>query len=49
VVQSARGGGISEAAQQRIDALPRIQQAVVWSELLGKPKALRRSPDPWEG
>lgn len=26
----------------------RLQQAVIWAEVLGKPKALRRTSDPWD-
>jgi hypothetical protein len=35
-------------ARERIAGLPQLQQAVVWAEILGRPKALRRSPDPWD-
>jgi hypothetical protein len=36
-----RAGGLD-----RIERLPRLQQAVVWAEILGRPKALRRGPEP---
>jgi hypothetical protein len=44
-------GGAPEtgrAAMERIGELPPLQQAVIWAEVLGRPKALRRTTDPWD-
>ena len=43
-----QGSGIGEQALARIEGLPRMQKAFVWSEVFGRPKALRRTPDPWD-
>ena len=48
VVHTSQRRRISGAALARIETLPRVQQAVVWSELLGRPKALRRGLVPWD-
>ena len=36
------------AALEYIAARSRLQQAVIWAEVLGRPKALRRTPEPWD-
>ncbi|NBF41298.1 MAG: hypothetical protein GVY14_12875 [Spirochaetes bacterium] len=36
------------AALERIARRSRLQQAVIWAEVLGRPRALRRSSDPWD-
>ncbi len=43
-----RGSGIGEEALARIEGLPRMQKAFIWSQVFGRPKALRRTPDPWD-
>jgi hypothetical protein len=48
VVSAGREKGMNRAALQRIELLPRLQQAVVWSELLRAPKGLRRRIVPWD-
>ncbi|MFO7780586.1 MAG: hypothetical protein R6W94_03085 [Spirochaetia bacterium] len=37
-----------DAALERIARRSRLQQAVIWAEVLGRPKALRRTSDPWD-
>ena len=36
------------AALEYIAMRSRLQQAVIWAEVLGRPKALRRTPEPWD-
>ncbi len=36
------------AALEYIATRSRLQQAVIWAEVLGRPKALRRTPEPWD-
>jgi hypothetical protein len=36
------------AGLERIARRSRLQQAVIWAEVLGRPKALRRTSDPWD-
>ena len=42
-VQEVRpAGSRPDAPKERPEGLPRMKDAVVWAEILGKPKALRR-------
>jgi hypothetical protein len=48
LVAAGRAPQTGRAAMERIGELPPLQQAVVWAEVLGRPKALRRTSDPWD-
>lgn len=42
------GSPQAREAADRIAQLPQLQQAVVWSEILGRPRALRDEPQSWD-
>ncbi len=48
VVPAGRPRQPQDAALERIARRSHLQQAVIWAEVLGRPKALRRTSDPWD-